>query len=349
MLYWLGGQLQGIWGPLRLLSSPLFLAAFGPALAAALTWRLLPRFWGRMPPDHGKVFAVDGTKSQGKPTGTGLIFVIIYAVVCLLVAPPTPVFLQMLGCIFLAMLSGFLDDASETPWHEYKKAALDLGIVVLAALVFCQLKPVEWWLPFTKQVYSVPVWLFIPLAVALLWLSINATNCTDGVDGLCGSLCSLALLYLGGFLIIVVGQAGISRTLLVPHTTEAVGWAILAFTMIGALASYLWYNANPSLILMGDAGSRALGLLLGVLVLATGNPFVILAVAGVILVNGATGLVKVSLKRFLNIEFLWNIRFPLHDHMRKNLNWSIPQVLVRFVLIQALLTPLLLLIFIKAR
>jgi phospho-N-acetylmuramoyl-pentapeptide-transferase len=100
---------------------------------------------------------------------------------------------------------------------------------------------------------------------------------------------------------------------------------------------------------MGDAGSRALGLLLGVLVLASGNPFLILAVGGLILVNGGTGLIKVSLKRFFNIEFLWNIRFPLHDHMKQNLKWSNPQVLVRFVLLQALLTPLLLLIFIKLR
>ena len=75
-----------VWGPLGFLASPLFLAASGPLLAAALTWVLLPRFWERMPRDHGKVFAVDGSKSQGKPTGTGFIFMIIYVFVCLLVA-----------------------------------------------------------------------------------------------------------------------------------------------------------------------------------------------------------------------------------------------------------------------
>jgi phospho-N-acetylmuramoyl-pentapeptide-transferase len=349
MLYWLGELLGKVWGPLGFLTSPLFLGAFGPLLAAALTWLLLPRFWERMPRDHGKTFVADGAKSVGKPTGTGFIFIIIYVFVCLLVVPISFTYLGMLGCIVLAMLSGFLDDGSEKPWHEYKKAALDVGIVVAAALVLCQFRPVEWWFPFTRHMFHVPVWLFVPLAAALLWLSINATNCTDGVDNLCGGLCSLAFLYLGGLLAFGVGHEGVAGRLGVPHYAAGAEWAIMAFTMIGALAGYLWYNANPSTILMGDAGSRPLGLLLGALVLASGNPFLILVVAGMILVNGGAGLFKVALKRFFNIEFLWTIRFPLHDHMKQNFKWSIPQVLVRFMLIQAALTPILLLIVIKIR
>ncbi len=331
------------------LSWSLFLAALGPVLAAALTWLLLPRLWAYLPRDHGKALAVDGAKSQGKPTGAGFIFILLFIGVCLLVLPPRPFLLESLACILFAMLTGFYDDASEVPWHEYKKAALDVLIVLLAALAFCQLKPVQWWFPFVKGSVSVPVWLFVPLAAALLWFVVNATNCTDGVDGLSGSLCSLAYLYLGALLLFIVGSSSAAASLGVPHDAHGAAWTIMAFTMCGTLAAYLWYNANPSLVLMGDAGSRAMGLLLGLLVLATGNPFIILAVAGVILVNGGAGLFKVSLKRFLNIEFLWSIRFPLHDHMRKNLNWSIPQVVARFVLIQALLLPLLLLLFIAVR
>jgi phospho-N-acetylmuramoyl-pentapeptide-transferase len=349
MLFWLGEHLQGAWGPLGLLSSYLFLAGLGPALAAIMTWILLPRFWERMPRDRGRAFAVGAVQSQGKPTGTGFIFILIYVLVCLLVAPLTPIFLETLACILFAMLTGFWDDQSEVPWHEYKKAALDALIVGLTAVALCQLKSVTWWFPFVKQTVLVPPVIFVPLAAALLWFSINATNCTDGVDGLSGSLCALAFLYLGGLLFIVVGHKELSSQVLVPYNPAGAEWAIMAFAMVGVLSGYLWYNANPSLILMGDAGSRALGLLLGVLVLASGNPFLILAVGGLILVNGGTGLIKVSLKRFFNIEFLWNIRFPLHDHMKQNLKWSNPQVLVRFVLLQALLTPLLLLIFIKLR
>jgi phospho-N-acetylmuramoyl-pentapeptide-transferase len=349
MLWWLGAHLQRCGAPFGWLSSPLVLAAGGAALAAALTWLLLPRLWERMPRDHGKTLAVDGARSQGKPTGTGILFILIFASVGALVAPPSPVFLETLGCVVLAMLSGFMDDASEKPWHEYKKAALDLGIVLLAALALCQWKPASWWLPFTKQVFSVPPVIFVPVAAGLLWLSINATNCTDGVDGLAGSLCAMAFLYLGGLLSLVIGSSSVARHLLIPYDPSGAGWAIIAFTMTGALAAYLWYNANPSLILMGDAGSRPLGLLMGMLVLATGNPFILLAVGGVILVDGATGLVKVALKRFLNVEFLWTIRFPLHDHMKQALQWSNPQVLVRFVLIQSLAAPIVLLILLAMR
>ena len=119
--------------------------------------------------------------------------------------------------------------------------------------------------------------------------------------------------------------------------------------MVGCLASYLWYNCNPSVVLMGDAGSRPIGLLLGVLVLASGNPFLVLIVAAVVLVNGGTGLLKVALLRFFRIPIFRNVRYPLHDHVRKNLGWSNTQVLVRFMLLQAVGTPLLLILLLKLR
>ncbi len=124
---------------------------------------------------------------------------------------------------------------------------------------------------------------------------------------------------------------------------------MMAFILLGVLAGYLWFNANPSTVLMGDAGSRPLGLLLGVFVLETGNPFLIVVVAGVLLVNGGTGLVKVALLRFFKIGIFRNVRFPLHDHLRKNRGWSNSQVLLRFVILQALITPILIVLLLKVR
>jgi phospho-N-acetylmuramoyl-pentapeptide-transferase len=100
---------------------------------------------------------------------------------------------------------------------------------------------------------------------------------------------------------------------------------------------------------MGDSGSRPIGFLLGTLILASGNPFLIFVVAGVVLVNGATGLLKVALLRFFNIGIFRTVRYPLHDHARQNLGWSNTQVLVRFVLLQALGTPILLVLLLKVR
>ena len=119
--------------------------------------------------------------------------------------------------------------------------------------------------------------------------------------------------------------------------------------MTGCLLGYLWHNAAPSAVLMGDAGSRPIGFLMGMLVLASGNPFLIFVVSGVILLNGATGLLKLFLLRFFKIGIFKKVRYPLHDHVRHEKGWSNTQVLVRFVLLQIVLTPLLLLFLFKVR
>ena len=349
VLFWLGERLSEIYGPFRLLTSYLFLAGLGTALATLLTWRLLPRLWLRLPRDQGREYAVGAAQSEGKPVGAGVIFVPVYIVVCLLIVPPDTRFLETLGCVFLAMLAGFLDDRSEGGWGEYRIGAVDLAISLLGATVICQLETVHVWLPLIKTPVPISPWVSIPSGAVVIWLAINATNCTDGVDGLSGSLCALAFIYLGGILYGIVGHREISRYLLVPHYADGAGWAILAFLMVGCLAGYLWYNAPPSSVLMGDAGSRPVGLLLGMLVLACGNPFLIVVVAGVVLVNGATGLLKVGLLRFFKIGIFKTIRYPLHDHFRQKNGWSNTQVLVRFMLLQAVGTPILLVLLLKIR
>ena len=114
---------------------------------------------------------------------------------------------------------------------------------------------------------------------------------------------------------------------------------------------------------MGDAGSRPLGLLVGIAVMMSGNPFLIVVVAPIVLANGGTGLVKVALLRLFRragrnaggpgerrvARLLGRVRFPLHDHCRWNLGWSSAQVLMRFALLQALLIPLLLGLLLKLR
>jgi len=349
VLYWLGERFADVYGPLRLLTSYLFLAVLGTALAGLFTWRLLPGLWKRLPKDRGRAYAVENEQSHGKPVGAGVIFIPIYLVVCILILPPGYQYWQILGCLFLAMLAGFLDDRNPDGWGEYRVGAIDLGISLLGAMVICQLQAVELWLPLMKTPVLVPPWIFIPGAALLIWVSINATNCTDGVDGLSGSLSVLAFIYLGVILYGIVGHTDIARYLLVPHYPNGAVWALFAFVMAGCLAGYLWYNAYPSAVLMGDAGSRPMGFLLGILVLACGNPFLIVVVASVVLVNGATGLLKVALLRFLKIGIFRTVRYPLHDHFRHKNGWSNTHVLVRFILLQAFVTPILLVLLVKIR
>ncbi|MBI5033520.1 MAG: phospho-N-acetylmuramoyl-pentapeptide-transferase [Chloroflexi bacterium] len=349
MLPWLGEQLVQIYGPFRLLTSNLFLIGLGTIFAGVSAWYLLPRFWDRLPRDRGRAHAVGAQQSVGKPVSAGIIFIPIFLVLGFLIMPMQLRFIAIALGVFLAMLEGYMDDRSQTGWSEYKLGAIDLAIALLGAIAICQFETMQLWLPLIKTPVSVSPWIFIPLATGLIWLTINATNCTDGVDGLSSSLSGLAFVFLGGILYAVVGHEGIAGYLLLPHYADGAYWAMMAFVMVGCLAGYLWHNALPSAVLMGDSGSRPIGFLLGVLVLASGNPFLIFVVAGVVLVNGATGLLKVALLRFFKIGIFRTIRYPLHDHVRQCLGWSNTQVLVRFVLLQAVGTPVFLLLLLKVR
>ena len=108
---------------------------------------------------------------------------------------------------------------------------------------------------------------------------------------------------------------------------------------------------------MGDAGSRYLGILVATAALMTGNPLLVLALSPIVLVNGGGGLGKLVLLRVAKkVGFdigednvIRKIRFPLHDHCKKNLGWSNAQVLMRFVLLQLIVMPILLILLIKIR
>ena len=349
MLYELGFLLADIAGPFRLLTSYIFLAGLGTALGAILVWWMLPHYWHVLPRDQGRAFAVDAEKSVGKPMSAGFLFIPVFMVISLLVVPFDWKFVALMFCVMAAMVVGYLDDKAEGGWSEYRLGALDLVLALATAAIICGLSPFTIWLPLLKDPIEVSPALFILGATPLIWLSINATNCTDGVDGLSASLSGMGILFLGAILYGIVGHADISQYLLVPHYSQGADWAIIAFVLVGCIAGYLWHNSYPSAVLMGDSGSRPIGLMLGVLVLASGNPFLILVVAFVVLVNGATGMFKVALLRFFKIPIFSNIRYPLHDHVRHNMGWSNTQVLVRFMLLQAVGTPILLVLLLKIR
>ena len=107
---------------------------------------------------------------------------------------------------------------------------------------------------------------------------------------------------------------------------------------IVCILGYLWYNATPSRMLMGDAGSRAMGIFIAIAILKTDNPFMYIPAAFVLIMDGGLGLVKVALLRFLKIRILSNVRLPLHDHVRKVWEWSNTQTVFRFSIIQIIIS-----------
>ena len=167
-----------------------------------------------------------------------------------------------------------------------------------------------------------PVVFFI-LTIILVWAAINVTNCSDGVDGLSGTLTIITLVT-----IYVIDQ--------VKGVSNDFAYIILLFVV--CILGYLWYNATPSRLMMGDAGSRAMGIFISIAVLKTGSPFLFLLVAAVLIVDGGLGLIKVALLRFLKIHIFKNTTMPLHDHVRKTIGWSNTQTVFRFAIIQIVIS-----------
>jgi len=375
MLYYLAQHLTPFWGPFRLLGSHALLLAGGTFVAALLAWLLLPRLWDRLPRDRGKMICkdMDGMKSAGKPTGAGFYVTLLALPVILVFAPLMAWDLAAVGAIYCAMVFGYLDDRAVVPWGELKKGLLD-AVCALAIAFFVFEGHSELvdgahrmicWLPFVKGpdllngvgVWLVPMWAYVPAAAFILWFTMNATNCSDGVDGLAGTLTLITLAMLAVLLYVVVGYRPVAHYFLIPVYSEAARWAIVVMIVAGAFGGYLWFNAEPSKILMGDAGSRFLGILVATAALMTGNPLLVLALSPVVLVNGGGGLGKLVLLRLakkLGFDIgednvIRKIRFPLHDHCKKNLGWSNAQVLMRFVLLQLVVMPILLILLVKIR
>ena len=286
---------------------------------------LIPDNYRKHPHDHGRAFAVNGELSKGKARGSGLIFVLCIALVTLAVVPFKAEYVIYTVLLIASMLSGYFDDAAETAWNEYKKGLIDLVIAVVAGVTYLNFNGTE--VNFLSWSFSLPYAVYLILIIVLIWASINVVNCTDGVDGLSASL---AVVSIGTFLLAYWEELG--------------DYATAGIVFIGALLAYLWQNAKPSTLLMGDAGSRAMGFFLAVLALKSSHPFAFLLAALVFIVDGSLGILKISFKRFLHISILKNTLTPLHDHVRKRLGWSDEQVVARWLILQAVASAWLLLL-----
>jgi len=354
MIYLFASWLREYFSPARLLQSHTVLITLSLFVGFMLTVFLLPKFYKRLPHDRGREYTATAEAAKGKPTGSGVVFITIFALIAFLFVPLDWGQIVIIVLTWLTMLTGYLDDRSTKSWGEYRKALLDLILSIAAAFTLyyaCRSDDgnIYFWLPFTTKPIAVAEWLYIIITVVIIWASINTTNCTDGVDGLSSTLVLIGLITLGIIFYFILGHTVIAKYLLVPHLADGAQWAILVFALAGVLMGYLWHNAFPSKVLMGDAGSRALGFFIGVCVMVTGNPFLLLATSSIIFVNGGMGLLKVALLRFFKIKIFSTIRFPLHDHMRQKRNWSATQVLVKFMILQLLITVAIIGIVFKVR
>lgn len=287
------------------------LAAF---LLTAVAIKVLQDY---LPHDLGRAFAINGQLSKGKPRGAGIIFVITFIIVSLIFVPIEKEYVIYCILLFAAMLTGYLDDRAETPWGELKKGILDFAIALMTAITFVNFNSEYVGFYWFGKFIEIPVIVYIILAIILIWVSINVTNCSDGVDGLSSNMSIITLLSIA---MIFIKSGSV--------------YANITLILVACLLGYLWFNVTPSKLLMGDAGSRAIGFFIAVLMMKSFHPFLYLLAGFMLIVDGGLGLIKVSLLRFLHIHILKNVRTPIHDYARKTLKWSDSQVVFKFTMIQ---------------
>lgn len=290
------------------------LAAIAFAASFLLTAAAVVIFRGFLPKDQGREFAVNGALSQGKPRGAGIILISVFVVCCAFFTKMSAENIIDLALIFAAMLTGYLDDAAKMPWGELKKGLLDLVISAAISINFVYHNDTE--IGFFGTTLDLPKAVYAVLGIVLVWASINVVNCTDGVDGLCASLSMVSV-----FLFIGLGANYFSGVV-----------------MLGVLAAYLWFNCHPSRLLMGDAGSRSIGVFIALMAMRSGRPLLFIPFVLVMIIDGGLGLVKLTIIRVTHKQdFMSSIRTPIHDHTRKNKDWSDTQVVARFVILQLVL------------
>ncbi len=299
------------------------IAFVGVIFAFAVTCISISKFSRFLPKDMGRQFAHDGKLSAGKPRGAGIIFIFVFVLSAILFAEMNVEIGVYLALIVIEMLTGYFDDAAEKPWGEYLKGFLDFVVAVIVALVYLHFNSSEIYFAIFDKTLFIPPVVFAILTVVLVWASINVTNCSDGVDGLSGTLTIITIMTF----FVIDNILGVF---------DGFNYTILLFAV--CLLGYLWYNATPSKLLMGDAGSRAMGIFIAIVALKSHSPFLYLLAAAVLIIDGGLGLIKVSLIRFLKIHILKNTTTPIHDHVRKQKDWSNAQVVFRFAIIQIVIS-----------
>ena len=186
----------------------------------------------------------------------------------------------------------------------------------------------ELWVPFLKTpiIEYMPLWFAFPFLFLVIAGSSNAINLTDGVDGLAiGCTISVALVY--AVFAYVTGNAIACEYLFIHMVPECGELAVVWFALVGASMAVLWFNANPADIFMGDTGSLALGGLIGAIAFMTHQPFTLVIVGGVFVMEAMSVILQVASykttkKRIFRMS-------PIHHHFEMK-GWKENRLVVRF-------------------
>ena len=351
MLYHLLASLEKYWGVFRLFDYILFRVALAVGTAMLLSLVIGPptiAWLTRL--RYGQVVRQDGPqthlKKAGTPTMGGMLIIMSCTVSTVLWADISNryVIISVIVLVWLGAL-GFLDDylkvVRRRPEGLVGRYKL-VGQFVLGALVggYLLMWPLSdtvaanhTGVPFLANTHLViPVLLFVPWVMFVLGGASNAVNLTDGLDGLAAGLTAIAAGTFGIFAYLI-GRVDFSRYLGLSYLAGSGELAVFCLALAGASLGFLWFNAHPAEVFMGDTGSLALGGALGVVAIMLKMEFQLVLIGGIFVVEALSVILQVGWFKYTARtrgagERLF-LMSPLHHHFEKK-GWAESKIIVRF-------------------
>jgi len=341
MLYWLA-EYYGFEGGFNLIRYITFRT--GAAVATALIIGMLigPKFINMLRVRQGKGQPIrdDGPQTHlakvGTPTMGGLMMLTAISISLLLWMDLFNLYLW--ACIIVMLgfgLVGFLDDYDKVKKRSHKgisgriRLVFEFLIAGVAVTLIVAQSGGELYLPFVNGPVLDLGFFYIAFGAFVIVAFGNAVNLTDGLDGLATMpviIASTAFM----LIVYVVGNAKYSEYLGLPFFLGAGDLAILCGAIVGAGLAFLWYNAPPAAVFMGDTGSLALGGVLGTIAVVAHHEFVLVIIGGLFVVEALSVIIQVVwFKRTGRRVFKMA---PIHHHFEQ-LGWSETKVVIRFWII----------------
>ncbi|MFZ1702427.1 MAG: phospho-N-acetylmuramoyl-pentapeptide-transferase [Pyrinomonadaceae bacterium] len=296
---------------------------------------------------------VSHQEKRGTPTMGGVLIIGSVFFSTILWARPDNLYLWIaLGATTLFAVVGFADD-----WIKIvKKRSLGLtgkqklaGQLITALLVWGILYatgdyPWNFSIPFLKEtakidgISYVGPWIYLAFIAFILLGSSNAVNLTDGLDGLAISVTFIAMSALTG-LTYIASDARWAERLDITHNPASAELTVFCGAMVGASLGFLWYNAPPAEVFMGDVGSLAIGGALGTVAILTKQEFLLPFIGGVFILEAVSVMLQVSVFKLTKRGGQPGRRIfkmtPLHHHFEMS-GWKEPKIVFRFVIVAVL-------------
>ena len=345
MLYLIADML-GFPGVLNLLRYLSFRT--GGAVATALFVGMIigPRFigWLRVKQGKGQPIREDGPQShlakRGTPTMGGLMILTAVGIAMLLWMDLANPFVW--ACLLVMGgfgLVGFKDDYDKVKKRSHEglsgriRLLLEFLIAGVAVAIIVHHSNTHLYLPFIKEPVADLGWLYIAFGAFVIVAFGNSVNLTDGLDGLATMPVIIACV---AFMIIayLTGNVKFATYLGIPHVPGSGDLTILCGAIVGAGLAFLWFNAPPAAVFMGDTGSLALGGVLGTIAVVAHHEFVLAVIGGLFVVEALSVIIQVFwFKRTGRRVFKMA---PIHHHFEQ-LGWAESTVVIRFWIIALVL------------